>query len=188
MTKEPKERVLNVPNALTMLRMVMVAVYLWLFFEERLYPALVVFLLASLTDVLDGYIARKYQLITAFGKLMDPLADKLMICAVLVTLALREWVPWWLIAVVAAKEIMMVLGGIFMLKRGVVVYAGTIGKAATGAFMLAIVVTFFHAHTSPVDLILQILALSLTLAAMFWYGERAIRRLRDANSGGKGNA
>ena len=163
-----------------MLRLAMVAVYLWLFFQNKLYPALVVFLLAGLTDVLDGYIARKYQLITAFGKLMDPLADKLMLCAVLVTLALRGWVPWWLLAVVAAKEILMVLGGIFMLRRGVVVYAGPIGKAATAAFMLAIVVTFFHVHTRPVDLVLQTLAMGLTLAAMYWYAQQALRTLRSA--------
>ena len=183
MTKQPQERIWNVPNCLTMLRMAMIAVYLWLFFQNRLYPALLVFLLASLTDVLDGYIARKYQLVTSFGKLMDPLADKLMVCAVLVTLALRGWVPWWLLAVVAAKEILMVLGGIFMLRRGVVVYAGQIGKAATAAFMLAIVVTFFHAYTQPADLILQILAMGLTLAAMLWYGQQALRTLRSADRG-----
>ena len=187
MTREPKERVFNVPNCLTMLRMVMVAVYLRLFFQNKLYPALIVFLLASLTDVLDGYIARKYQLITSFGKLMDPLADKLMVCAVLVTLALRGWVPWWLITVVAAKELLMILGGVYMLRRGVVVYANAIGKAATATFMLAILTTFFHAYTKPVDLILQLLATALTLAAMFWYGWQALRTLRSAK-GEKDNA
>lgn len=188
MTDESKKSIWNVPNALTMLRMVMIAIYLWLFFSNRLYPALAVFVLACLTDVLDGYIARKYHLVTSFGKLMDPLADKLMICAVLVTLALRGWVPWWLIVVVAAKELLMVLGGVFMLRRGIVVYAGTIGKAATAAFMLAIVLTFFHETTAPLDFAAQLVAMGLTLAAMLWYAKGAWQQLRAGKEGSEKNA
>ena len=93
----------NVPNALTLLRIVMVGFMPGLFQSERYIAALVLFLAAGATDLLDGYIARRYHLITTFGKLMDPLADKLMLVVTLLLFALRGRTSWIILSLVVAK-------------------------------------------------------------------------------------
>ncbi|HPY94510.1 MAG TPA: CDP-alcohol phosphatidyltransferase family protein, partial [Clostridia bacterium] len=77
-----KQNNLNLPNALTMLRLALIPVFIYLMAKDQMMPALAVFITASLTDILDGWIARRWNLITDFGKLFDPLTDKLMVLSV----------------------------------------------------------------------------------------------------------
>lgn len=178
MNKAPRENIWNLPNLLTMLRMAMIALFLHLFAMDMLYGALAVYLLAFLTDVLDGYIARKRNLITSFGKLMDPLADKLMLITALAALLSRGWVPVWVLVVIVAKELFMVWGGMALLRRRkIVVQADRIGKLATGLFMLAVVATFLHPYLAPVDYILQCAAVAVSLLAMVHYTIHALRNI-----------
>jgi len=160
---------LNVPNALTILRMIMVFFMPGLFSAGKYIAAMVLFLAAGATDLLDGYIARKYNLITSFGKLMDPLADKLMLVVTLVLFAKEGWTPWLVPIIIILKELAMVLGGLFMLKKNTVVYANFWGKAATFLFTLAVVLTFLHQFVSPADLIVMWVALALSVIAMLNY-------------------
>ncbi|MDL2317482.1 CDP-alcohol phosphatidyltransferase family protein [Eubacteriales bacterium OttesenSCG-928-A19] len=170
------ERIWNVPNILTMLRIALIGVFIWQFTLGRMMAAMCVFLLASATDFLDGFIARRYHLETDFGRLMDPLADKLMLISALVCLATRGLVPIWLIVAVAVKELVMVAGGYLLLKlRSIVVHARFIGKAATVAFILAVTATFLHTYSAPWDVYLQYLALALSVYAMVWYVLKAVR-------------
>jgi len=185
---DPKPRLLNLPNVLTLLRIALVGVFLWLFRAGRLYPSLAVFALASLTDALDGTLARKRGEITWLGKLLDPLADKLLVCAALYALARKGWAPWWLIAMVAGKELLMLLGGLVLLARGVVAQAVPIGKAATALFLIAIAATFFHPYTQPFDLYLQCLAFAAAMAALAWYAVLAVRALRQPSPARKTSA
>ncbi len=173
----------NVPNVLTMLRMALIPVFVALFAAGHAKWALAVFIIASLTDLLDGYIARKYQLITNFGKLMDPLADKLMVCTALICQGVAGVIPWWAILVVMAKEVLMVIGGVFMLKNDVVVYSNMLGKVAMCAFVAALVLSFFHAEFAalgcPMDTIILYIAVALTIAAFLDYGRAAIKTLKE---------
>ena len=98
------ENIWNVPNLLTMLRMAAVVVFIVLFARGKKNAAMIVFILAAVTDVLDGYIARRFHLITSFGKLMDPLADKLMTLSALVCLTVTGYVPLWLVIIEGAKD------------------------------------------------------------------------------------
>jgi cardiolipin synthase len=91
------------------------------------------------TDVLDGYIARKYDMITKWGKLMDPLADKLMQLTVVFCLTYRGLVPLWAILIILIKECLMILGSVLLYRREIVVGASWYGKVATVIFYLAIV-------------------------------------------------
>ena len=181
----------NVPNALTILRILLIPVFAVLFFsgsgpEEtavfRLW-SLGVFLLASLTDMLDGKIARKYNLITDFGKLFDPLADKLMVCTALICQGIAGVFPWVAILIVMAKELVMVLGGTVMLKRGVVVYSNLWGKAAQVCFIIALTLAFFVRVWENIgvriDLIILWITVVLALAAMVQYAVSAIRQLQS---------
>ena len=111
------ENIWNVPNLLTMLRMAAVVVFIVLFARGKKNAAMIVFILAAVTDVLDGYIARRFHLITSFGKLMDPLADKLMTLSALVCLTVTGYVPLWLVIIEGAKECFMVIGGCIVLRK-----------------------------------------------------------------------
>ena len=111
----------NLPNILTMLRLVLIPVFAGLFLAGYEKWALAVFIIASITDYLDGYLARKNNQITAFGKLMDPLADKLMVCTALLGQGLSGVFPWPAILIVMTKEVVMIIGGIYMLQNGIVV-------------------------------------------------------------------
>ena len=128
----------TVPNALTMIRLVLVPVFAVLFANGHPRWALAVFCAASLTDALDGYLARKLNQISDFGKLFDPLADKLMVLTALFCQGAAGVFPWTAIWIVQGKEILMMLGGTFMLNRGIVVSANYYGKTATVFFMASL--------------------------------------------------
>jgi len=172
----------NVPNVLTMLRILLIPVFVALYATGHDKLALITFILASLTDLLDGYIARKYNLITNFGKLMDPLADKLMVCTALICQGVSGIIPWWAIIIVMLKELLMVIGGMIMLKNGVVVYSNMLGKVAMCAFVAALVLSFFHAEFAAlgvqVDTIILIIAVILTLLALADYTVAAVKKLK----------
>lgn len=171
------EKILNLPNILTIIRIALIGVLVYLFVIDQLYWALFVFLVASATDYLDGYIARKQNLITTFGKLMDPFADKLMLVTTLICFTVMGRAPLWAVLLVAAKEITMTVGGILLLKRGTVVYAHWIGKAATVFFMVAIVSMFFHESIAPWDQVLLYAAVILSISAFFWYLRQVLQSL-----------
>ncbi|MCE5342629.1 MAG: CDP-alcohol phosphatidyltransferase family protein [Eubacteriales bacterium] len=189
--KENFKKNLNVPNALTALRMLMIPLYLALFIKEMKYTALIVFLLASLTDLLDGMIARRYHLITDLGKLMDPLADKLMILTVMFSMvigsqAISPVVPWVAVGILLGKELLMMIGGLLMLRHNIVVYSHMIGKIAHCLFIAGLTATFFHDWFSQTfvgwpmtpDLMLIWIAVACTLCAMVFYVADALRKLK----------
>lgn len=101
------QRVLTVPNVLSALRLVGVPVFLWAILTEHDALALVLLAASGITDWLDGKIARRYGLVSRLGQLLDPVADRLYIASTLFGLAWREIVPWWLVAVLLAREVFM---------------------------------------------------------------------------------
>jgi len=99
------DRVWTVPNMLSILRLVFVPIFLWLILTGQDNWAVVVLTLSGITDYLDGKIARRYNLVTRFGQLLDPVSDRLYILSTLLGLAWREIIPWWLVAILVAREI-----------------------------------------------------------------------------------
>jgi cardiolipin synthase len=99
------DRVLTSPNVLSMLRLVCVPVFLWLILTYQDNWALVVLMLSGVSDYLDGKIARRYNLVTRVGQLLDPLADRLYILSTLLGLAWREIIPWWLVVILVSREV-----------------------------------------------------------------------------------
>jgi len=173
----------NIPNALTVARLLAVPVYVAVYLAGYRMAAFWIFLGAMLTDILDGYIARKYQLVTAFGKLMDPLADKVMALTVMLTRVASGRLPLFAFGIIAGKELFMIFGGWLLIKRkDIVVYASPIGKAAQFVFCLGLALTFFEASFAgwPIgpDLVLVYLAVVLTLAALAHYVLSAVKKLK----------
>ena len=139
-----RKKLWTVPNILTMFRLALVPVFWVLMMGFALnYWALAAFVVATITDMLDGYLARRFNQVTDFGKLMDPLADKLMVLSVLATLLLRGVIPWKPVALLALKEFIMLLGGIVLYKRKIVVHALFVGKFAQVCVCLALILSFF---------------------------------------------
>ena len=175
----------TIPNVLTMIRLLLVPVFVVVYFRtaaEPKYAALAVFAAASLTDMLDGFLARKLNQITDFGKLFDPLADTLMVLTALVCQALTGVFPWTAVIVVACKELFMVIGGLFLLRRDVVVYSNMFGKAAQVSFILSLILSFFHVPLEEwgtrLDLILLWITVGLAILAMVVYAAEYLRSLK----------
>jgi cardiolipin synthase len=131
-------RVLTVPNVLSSLRLVGVPVFLWLILSERDGWALLVLMLSGVTDYLDGKIARRFGLVSRLGQLLDPLADRLYILTTLLGLAWRNIIPWWLVVVLLARELLLV-GLLGVLKRHgyLALPVHFVGKAATFCLLYA---------------------------------------------------
>ena len=191
-TKEWIRKNTNVPNVLSLLRLLMVPVYVWLFVRGQRYPALIVFCAACLTDLFDGYIARKYHLITDLGKLLDPFADKVMVLTALFSMAIGNQaippvIPWAAVAVVLLKELLMVAGGLLLLKKGIVVYSSMIGKTAHCLFIAGLILSYFHQEfvrlcpgwpLTP-DVIVIWLAVIVTLCALVFYVTDSVKKARE---------
>lgn len=136
-------RKLNLPNTLTLLRFLLIPVYLWTFYatpSTHKVTALLVLLLAGLTDILDGAIARKRGLVTQAGQLLDPLADKLMMVAVLFSLIQSSRVSWPVAGLLVLRDAAMILGGFFFYFQGkrAVPKANRWGKTTTVAYYVTI--------------------------------------------------
>lgn len=130
----------NIPNILSIIRIILVFVFVFVFFTAN-SPiwALIVFLTAGATDIVDGYLARKFNWITNLGKILDPLADKLMQCTALVCLCIKQYVPIWFALIFFLKELATLVTGLLVIRRrSVVVVSKWYGKAAVCLFYLAI--------------------------------------------------
>ena len=173
---------MNIPNALTIFRLFLVPVFVILYgnaddFNAR-FAAAIVFMLASLTDVLDGYIARKYNLITDFGKLADPVADKLMQISAIGCLTLNGRISYWILGLFALKEVVMILGGLSLLKDKFVVQSKWSGKIATVIlFISVIIILVTDKMVLPPKSATMIMTFSIiaTIIAFFDYAQMYIK-------------
>ena len=133
----------HVPNILTIIRFFLIPAIVVYMIQENYILAFVFLTISGITDILDGFIARKFNLITNFGKLIDPLADKVTQVSVLTTLVLQNVIPFWILAIVLLKEFAMVSGASFLYGKEFVVSSRWYGKLATVIFYVAIVSSFF---------------------------------------------
>ena len=132
----------NIPNILSVIRILLVGVFVYTFFCVDAYLSMVVFLLAGATDVVDGYLARRNNWISELGKVLDPVADKLMQCTVLVCLYLESIIPIWFVIPFFAKELFTLIMGFIVLKRrSVVVVSRWYGKMTVCLFYATIVLS-----------------------------------------------
>lgn len=122
---------MNIPNILSIIRICMIPVTAILFAKEKITAAVIVFIAACLTDILDGYIARKYNMITDIGKVLDPLADKGMQITMLMSMATAQLMPWVVVMFLFLKELLMCVGGAVLYKANTVIAANSYGKIST---------------------------------------------------------
>lgn len=164
---------MNLPNKLTVLRVILIIPFLiFLKMEGPLwdYIALAVFIIASLTDMLDGHIARKYHLITNFGKFMDPLADKLLVCTALICLVELERIPAIVVILIIGREFIISGFRLVAADNGVVIAASYWGKFKTTFQMIMICLMILNLEAlNVVTQIVMWVALALTIISLVDY-------------------
>ena len=129
----------SVPNMLSILRLLLVPVFLWLLIADQFLIAFLVLMFASFTDWLDGFIARKFNQITSLGKVLDPSADRLFILSTLIGLTVNEIIPAWLAIVIVARDVLLLIGYPISASHGYgPLPVHFLGKAATFALLYAL--------------------------------------------------
>ncbi|MCX7923942.1 MAG: CDP-alcohol phosphatidyltransferase family protein [Clostridia bacterium] len=163
---------MNIPNILTGVRFLIVPILGYYLNREEYYMAILLFLAGGITDILDGYIARKFNMITSWGKLADPMADKLMQITALIVLTNKKLIPYPVLIIVIAKEVFMIAGSILLYKKQkTVVAADWYGKMATVIFFFAILMTIVmkvEKLTNPyTDIMINIFVAIAVIANLF---------------------
>lgn len=174
----------HVPNILTIVRFLLIPLILYFIFTNQYVAAFIMLTVSGLTDVLDGIIARKFDCITNFGKLVDPLADKATQIAILVALTFQGIIPLWMLVVVFVKEFAMIAGASFLYGKEIVVSSRWFGKLATVLFYVAIVCSLLISYWNNVlvghpeysapmlpnfDIYIYYLALATTVFSLVMY-------------------
>ena len=174
---------MNLPNILTIIRFIIVPFMTYFLINENFTIAILLYVLASATDVLDGFIARKFNQITDLGKFLDPLADKLLQFSALVGLWIVNLIPLWIVIIFFIKEISMGLGAIKLLKKHVIIQSKWFGKLSTIFFFLAIIASMLSSKITILAnyiIPLFILALMSLLFAFIMYLSSYIQETKGA--------
>ena len=165
---------MNLPNKLTILRVIMIPFFVFFlmtdFIKGSNWIALAIFVLASLTDLLDGKIARKYNLVTNFGKFMDPLADKMLVAAGMICLVEKQQLAAWMVIIIIVREFIISGFRLIASDNGVVIAASNTGKWKTTFQMVMICLLIVNIEAlSVVTLIVTWIAVILTVVSLVEY-------------------
>ena len=167
---------MNLPNKLTILRVIMIPFFVAALLydgganQNMRYVAAALFIIASLTDMLDGKIARKYNLVTNFGKFMDPLADKLLVCSALICMIELRELPAWMVIIIISGEFIISGFRLVASDNGVVIAASYWGKFKTTFQMIGVVLLIFNIPAlSTLTTIIVWIALALTVISLVDY-------------------
>lgn len=187
----------TIPNWLCFLRIALIPIFSVLFIKEHYIIAFVLMIIAAITDLLDGKIARKYNMVSNLGKILDPIADKLSQVAIVIILIFKFWsfegILKYLLFLFIAKELIMVIAGAVLLAKGMRPVAAEMwGKVATTVFyifMIAIIaigpngalvgVWFFKALPTPVVYVMVIISVILAFVSLFGYTPGFIRQIKE---------
>jgi cardiolipin synthase len=180
----PVDRVVTVPNALSLLRLLGVPLFLWLVLVPEADVAAVLLLAASgVTDYLDGVIARRWHQVSRVGRLLDPLADRLYIIATLLGLGIRGIVPWWLLGIIVARDLVLGVALLVLRAHGhEPMEVNYLGKAATLNLLYAFPLLLLGAGTGTAHLVAQVVGWAFALwgtGLYLWAGLLYLEETRD---------
>ncbi|BCN31426.1 CDP-diacylglycerol--glycerol-3-phosphate 3-phosphatidyltransferase [Anaeromicropila herbilytica] len=179
---------MNLPNKITIFRICLIPVFLFFLLDDSIpngdYISAAVFVVASLTDFADGYIARKYNLVSNFGKFMDPLADKLLVCSALICFVQLDLVPAWIIIVIISREFIISGFRLVASDNGVVIAASYWGKFKTTAQMIMsvlLIVNFDGVVFNTLEQVFIYISLVLTVVSLIDYLYKNRKVLSDGS-------
>jgi cardiolipin synthase len=170
-TLDPSDRIVTIPNLLSLVRLALIPLFLGFLLTRQDPAALATLLAASVTDFLDGFLARRLNQVTRLGAMLDPIVDRLCIAAATLGLAFRGILPWWLVLVVFARDVaLLVVGGVLASNNVPIVPVSRVGKIATALLLAALPVLVCGATlpaTGPVLLPLG-LVVAVVGAVLYW--------------------
>ena len=180
---------MNLPNKLTILRTVMIPFFILFLYTDWFHGydkiiAAVIFIAASLTDMLDGKIARKYNLVTNFGKFMDPLADKLLVCSALIALVDLNKIAAWIVIIIIAREFIISGFRLIAADNGVVIAASYWGKFKTASQMVTVILLVLNIQNTVFTVLGTVfiyISLVLTVVSLIDYIAKNKEVLKDQN-------
>ena len=180
---EKGKQILTIPNLLSVFRILLIPLIVWLYCGKQDYPlAAWVLVLSGVTDIADGFIARRFHMVSDLGKVLDPIADKLTQTAALVCLLTRFRAVWWLLGVLVVKETVMAVMGLLVIRRtGAVYSASWHGKLAT-CVLYAVILTHivWYAIPQTVSVVLVLAGAASILLSLVLYTREDLRRLKAA--------
>lgn len=164
-----------IPNILTIIRLLLIPFIVCNIFTGNYILAFIIFTISGITDIADGYIARKFNLVSNIGKLLDPFADKVTQISVLTSLFIKNFIPFWILLIVILKEFILIVSSSFLYGKNVVVYSRWYGKLSTCLLYLAIVTSLLlkqfniEGFALQLDFILYCLALVTAIYSLIMY-------------------
>lgn len=173
-------RVLTVPNLLSFFRLALVPVFLVLVMAREDASALAVLVVSSITDFLDGYLARRLNQVSRLGQLLDPAADRLYIFAALIGLAWRELLPWWLVALIVGRDVMLAVLGVMLASHGYgPLPVHHLGKVATFTLFVALPVLMLGEAFAALQPYAQPVGWALAIWGAFLYWWAGVVYVRE---------
>ncbi|HEY5560653.1 MAG TPA: CDP-diacylglycerol--glycerol-3-phosphate 3-phosphatidyltransferase [Clostridiaceae bacterium] len=167
---------MNLPNILSIFRIILIPIFVAIFFsgmQHSLIYSILIFLIAGFTDILDGFIARKYNLITKWGMVLDPLADKLMLLTVLSCLVIEGYAPIWVLIIISLKDLFMIFAGMKLFHKDVVIPANKIGKLTSLLFYISVFVLSFDKALGKLLLYCSVLSALIAFSNYFLYYKKS---------------
>lgn len=166
----------HIPNLLSLFRFILIPIILNAIFNQDYWVALIVFTISAATDIADGFIARKFDLVSNLGKLLDPLADKITQISIVASLVINNIIQPWILMILIVKELILICGATFLYGKSIVVYSKWYGKLATVLLYLAIIGSLILRELNvtsnillSIDFALYCLAIACTVFALFMY-------------------
>lgn len=169
----------SIPNILSYFRLLLIPLFIVLYVQEDFTEALITLAASGLSDILDGRIARKYDMVTDLGKVLDPVADKLTQCAMMICVAMRYPAMWWLLGLHIVKELIMLIMGWYVLKRTDTVNSAIwVGKLCTGVIYAVMMLHVILPHLpQPVSVGCTIVCAGLIVLSLIVYTARYVKIL-----------
>lgn len=169
----------SIPNILSYFRLLLIPLFIVLYVQEDFTEALITLAASGLSDILDGRIARKYDMVTDLGKVLDPVADKLTQCAMMICVAMRYPAMWWLLGLHVVKELIMLVMGWYVLKRTDTVNSAIwAGKLCTGVIYAVMMLHVILPHLpQPVSVGCTVVCAGLIVLSLIVYTARYVKIL-----------
>lgn len=169
----------SIPNILSYFRLLLIPLFIVLYVQEDFTEALITLAASGLSDILDGRIARKYDMVTDLGKVLDPVADKLTQCAMMLCVAMRYPAMWWLLGLHVVKEAVMLIMGWYVLKRTDTVNSAIwVGKLCTGVIYAVMMLHVILPHLpQPVSVGCTVVCAGLIVLSLIVYTARYVKIL-----------
>lgn len=177
--KQIRAEAFSIPNILSYFRLLLIPLFIVLYVQEDFTEALITLAASGLSDILDGRIARKYDMVTDLGKVLDPVADKLTQCAMMLCVAMRYPAMWWLLGLHVVKELIMLVMGWYVLKRTDTVNSAIwAGKLCTGVIYAVMMLHVILPHLpQPVSVGCTVVCAGLIVLSLIVYTARYVKIL-----------